>query len=238
VTGGNKLVKNESPEIVVGKSKFAELRPKHVEFMAKIPHNVCICKTHGNMDTLLQGIAKLRNDAPRSGRALIESQVCDRKNALCMLSACDSCNGRFIIATDSIGDEQVAENVKWRRWEDIGGQPVQVDVTVSLKEAVDQVNDFLPDYKLHCFLKDEQSTFFKESKNEIPEGRAVLQIDFAVNYALLSQDEVQSAHWSHSQVRLFTAVAWMKDGLKSLVVISDDLSHDKFVVWSMLKNVI
>ena len=32
----------EYPDVKVGKSKFAELRPKHVQLSSKLPHNVCL----------------------------------------------------------------------------------------------------------------------------------------------------------------------------------------------------
>ena len=65
----------------------------------------------------------------------------------------------------------------------------------------------LNDYKCHCLVKDQQSKLFRKSKEIIVEGEAVLQIDFAENYAAVTQDEVQSAHWNHHQIMIFTAVA-------------------------------
>jgi len=46
---------------------------------------------------------------------------------------------------------------------------------------------------------------------------------------MVAEDEVQSTHWSHQQVKVFTAVAWMHDGCQSFAVISDDVNHDKIV---------
>lgn len=34
-----------------------------------------------------------------------------------------------------------------------------------------------------------------------------LQVDFAENYATVIQDEIQAAHWAHTQITIFTAVA-------------------------------
>ena len=42
-----------------------------------------------------------------------------------------------------------------------------------------------------------------------------MQVDFAENYAAVSQDDVQSAHAIY------------------FVVISDNLNHDKYAVWSV-----
>lgn len=75
-------------------------------------------------------------------------------------------------------------------------------------------------------------------KAELQPGNAVLQIDYAENYSLISQDEIQSAHWGHSQVTLFTACVWYPEGVKSYVVVSDDLTHSKESSWLFLKVII
>ena len=233
------LFKEENPDVHVGKSKFFEFRPKHVKVMAEIPHNVCICKIHGDMDSLLQGIGKQKPQTPRSGRVLLETIVCARENADCMLNTCNKCsNAEFKVDLNDTNDDEEDATVNWRKWEDVGGRPVQVDVSMSIKDAAAQVNALLTDYKTHAFIKDQQSSWFKTCKNEIPVGRAVVQVDFAENYAAVSQDEVQSAHWNHKQITVFTAVAWLSDTCKSFAIISDDLNHDKFAVWFMLKMII
>jgi len=83
-----------------------------------------------------------------------------------------------------------------------------------------------------------KSQLFKTSKEDIQLGHAILLVDFAENYAAISQDEVQSAHWNHKQVTVFTAVAWLKIGCQSYAVVSDDLDLDKYAVWAMLKIIL
>ena len=38
--------------------------------------------------------------------------------------------------------------------------------------------------------------------------RTAVQIDFAENYAVKEQDEIQSAHWSNKQITVVTGVVW------------------------------
>lgn len=237
------IFKKENLNKKIGKSKFYELRPKHVLTMEEIPHNVCICKVHGNMESLLEGINKVYHDAPRFGHKLIEGLVCDRESAACMLSTCQVCSKKqFLVISaedeDSQSDEDDGKQIKWRRWEEVSGRPIQLDVLLSGAEACCKVNDLLNEYKAHCFIKDQQSKYFKHCKVDIDEGQAILQVDFAENYATVSQDEQQSAHWNHSQVTVFTAVAWLKDECKSFAVVSDDLDHDKYAVWAILKVIL
>ena len=52
-----------------------------------------------------------------------------------------------------------------------------------------------------------------------------LQLDFAENFSLVSQHEVQSAHFDKPQVTVFTASVVLGSESKNLVVISDYLEH-------------
>lgn len=56
--------------------------------------------------------------------------------------------------------------------------------------------------KYHSFAKNLQSEKFEARKQSRIEFE-VLQVDFAENYSLESQDEIQSGHWSHEGVSLF-----------------------------------
>lgn len=66
----------------------------------------------------------------------------------------------------------------------------------------------------------------------------ILQIDFAENFAIFNQDEVQAAHFGYDQVTIFTACAWLPSGITSMGIISDCLQHDKYSVWVYLKELI
>jgi len=236
VMEAHQLFKIENLDVKIGKSKFFEFRPKHIQPMSDIPHNVCICKLHGNIDSLLQGISKVYSQSPRTGRELIASLVCQRDNPSCMMNTCTECsNIQFALDSDK---QDCEDSVKWRKWTESEGRPVQGNVLMSLEDAVDEVNGMFNDYKCHCLVKDQQSKLFKECKENILEKEAVIQIDFAENYAAVTQDEVQSAHWNHTQITIFTAVAWFQNGCKSFVVISDDLNHDKVTVWAMLGAIV
>lgn len=66
-----------------------------------------------------------------------------------------------------------------------------------------------------------------------------MQIDFAENFALTAQDEIQSAHWHHEQVTVFTGMAWLSDKqVYSFAIISNYLSHDKYSVFVFIKNIV
>ena len=65
----------------------------------------------------------------------------------------------------------------------------------------------------------------------------VLQVDFSENATFLEQNEVQSAHWTHKHVTIFTAHAWInKHGKQSFAIISDSLNHTKNAVYIFMSK--
>ena len=65
----------------------------------------------------------------------------------------------------------------------------------------------------------------------------LLQFDFSENAEIQEQDEVQSAHWWHLQVTLFTACAWVNCECTSFTVISDYIHHDKYMTVMAILNI-
>jgi hypothetical protein len=69
-------------------------------------------------------------------------------------------------------------------------------------------------------------------------GKAVLQIDFSENASIIQQDEIQTAHWSHEQVTIFTAVVWCNDRKWSYAIVSDYLEHDKLAAAKFIDTIV
>ena len=69
----------------------------------------------------------------------------------------------------------------------------------------------------------------------------VLQVDFSENVTIVSQWEIQSAHWNHGQATLH---GWIKAESKetvaesrSMVIVSDDLNHTKYSIYVFMQHV-
>lgn len=90
---------------------------------------------------------------------------------------------------------------------------------------------------MHFLIKNVQSEYFQNAKENLTSEEAIVQIDFAENYGLVSQDEIQSAHWCHGHVTLFTCCIWTTDKLHSVVIVSDELSHSKYTVHVFLQKI-
>ena len=66
----------------------------------------------------------------------------------------------------------------------------------------------------------------------------IIQIYFSKNYQKFHQDEVQPAHWSYSQILIFTCCIWSTTGVYSICLVSDNLSYDKFAVHTFLAKLL
>ena len=69
-----------------------------------------------------------------------------------------------------------------------------------LAEVAKQIDYF----KQHTFIKCKQADSLEEKRRAVNGHSIVAQVDFAENYIATDQDEIQSAHWNHSKVTLFT----------------------------------
>ena len=63
----------------------------------------------------------------------------------------------------------------------------------TVSEAVDSLMEKIPTFLTHVFVKREQSSCFQEKLSNIPDGNAVIQVDFSENYSFQQQGEIQSA---------------------------------------------
>ena len=85
------------------------------------------------------------------------------------------------------------------------------------------------------FLKN--SAYFKERKQSLKEGEAVLVLDFAENYSFVVQDAAQGFHWNNSQATIHPFVFYYYDRAtqsvkhKSYACISDHMTHDTAAVY-------
>lgn len=65
-----------------------------------------------------------------------------------------------------------------------------------------------------------------------------MQIDFAENYRIIYQNEIQSAHFNYNQVTIFTCVAWILNKPQSYAIISNSLKHSKIDVFIFLTKIV
>lgn len=223
--------KEVHPRITIGKSKFAELRPKHIKLFDEIPHNVCVCSYHENMRLLLLALKPVI-DIPTKFSAFINQIVCDSSSQICMSLQCDNCKENIAcFKPQSTVENEPIKYVQWQKTDKLE----KVYIFSTVKEAFEELKSQLKYFLMHTFVKRNQSKVFEYLKSNVDKKNIVIQLDFSQNAALLHQNEIQSAHWVHSQATIFTAYAWIdKEISLGIVIVSDSLNHTKTTIYKFV----
>ena len=243
----------EYPNVKVGFSKFASLRPKNVVLLGGSgTHSVCVCTIHQNVKLMLEGAKISSLPAFRclvsddfSGKIsyhhLLAITACNPPNPECYLGQCEFCGdtqqlkAKILEVFESLNIDEVT----YKAW-------VTVNRT-SLETTCKSVEDFatalcesLPQLQRHAFIARSQAAYMKTIKDGAMEGKVLIVGDFAENYSFVLQDAAQGFHWNNNQATIHPFVIYhrfpiasdMTSSLKSLsfVIVSDCLTHDAIAV--------
>ncbi|CAF2039332.1 unnamed protein product [Rotaria magnacalcarata] len=229
----------ENPTIQVSRSSFQGLRPCNVLYKSLTPHNVCVCVYHENILLLLKSL-NLHVQGLRSVdlHSFIKILVCEDNNEFCMFNNCSKCVNNFKnkIENKIIDSKSI---IKWTLWSTSPeGRAVKIDYEGSVVECVNVLSNKIKDFLFHTFVKRQQSQFFEMSKTNVTDKRCLLQVDYSENYSIVEQNEIQSAHCSKKQLSIFTAHFWAQSTTQSMVLVSDDISHNKYTVSKCIEHII
>lgn len=230
------LFKADNPDYAVGVSKFASLRPKHVLLTSKLPQNVCGCKYHNNAILLLDSLHRKYPDVvPVYSSDFIEKCVCNASNEDCMSGNCEMCSDGKLFSQQICAkiNELSGSNtpLNWYQWEEDSNKflsKVQHEGTV--QQSLDTLSSQLPRFTWHVFIKREQAKSYDKHKDMaklLDSDSCVVQMDFAENYTVTFQDEIQSAHWRQRQVTVYTVMIYHRNTTVSRIIVSDCRDHDK-----------
>lgn len=215
------IYKKECTGEPVSKTTFYGCRPSHIQLSSKMPHNMCVCVHHANFCFLLDGWSQIIKSFPGGHQNFLESVCCNIGNENCMSNRCKKC------ITDLKNDlvplahfRQMDENIKWKHWRKVEDRITLTDTVAPFSDLIHEIEVQLPLFKQHFFVKRAQQNHLDITKNNLKEGELVLQIDFAENYRIVFQNEIQSAHFSYNQVSIFTCVAWTFNNIQSYAIIS------------------
>lgn len=232
------LYKNEFTIESVGKSFFYQHRPSYIQLIDKMPHNMCVCKYHANFAFLLESCAKVIPTFPNTFERFLQLVCCNVLDENCMAENCQNCVRD--IEHDLIPlrfHKEMEKNLKWKYWRKMDNRLTLSYTIGTLSELIREIEAQLPIFKLHSFVKQCQQRYFNDKKINVTPDEVVFQIDFAENYRLVNQNEIQDAHFSYQQVTIFTCVAWLFGKSKSFAIISDKLTHNKFDVYCFITKI-
>lgn len=102
----------------------------------------------------------------------------------------------------------------------------------------------LREFRKHVHRVNVQYGQSRRLKEILPSNHAICHMDFVENYTCGFAEEIQSAYFDKNTVTLHPVVIYRKDETenevkhKSLVVVSDELSHTSSTVFAIMKQVI
>ena len=217
-------------DVKIGLSKFCSLRPEIVKLQTDIPLNVCVCRYHANIDFIVDSIFKLHHTFPKCYKELLNICCCDINNEQCMMGDCEKCANKVCIEFIETLVEFSDANATWFQWQQTEEKVEKVSISGTIHDALQALSDLLKYFKFHCYVKQVQAAYFRQCYSNQKDDYVTIQVDFSENATMFHQNEIQSAHWAHSQVAIYTAVVWTSVGTFSYAVISSYLSHDKYSV--------
>ena len=98
------------------------------------------------------------------------------------------------------------------------------------------IKNKIPTFLSHVFIKRQQSTYFEKVKSTLDNETLCLQVDFSENFKMDIQDAIQNSYYSKNSVSLFTSYVWYSNGGQSFVYVSNNLTHDKFCISTILDH--
>ena len=236
------MFKESNPDIKIGRSKFSELRPKHVLLSSQLPRNVCLCKYHENFIMAVNTLNKEFGHIPKYDHDLPAKLVCAAATDDCWFNRCPTCSDAKLARGIFLLEESKAAT--WYVWGKDGDDKLCKMVKEGTTDDLfDHLCSILPEFLQHCHVKRNQADSYNKEREavgceEFDKSFALLQVDFSENYTCMFQDEIQSAHWKQDQVSLFTAALWFDGKLHPTVIASDDLNHGKETVVSYIDHLL
>ncbi|CAF1546445.1 unnamed protein product [Adineta ricciae] len=234
------VFKNEFSNINISHSKFFALRPKWVKI--NCPSQGCLCIYHENFHLLLEAWNN-RNDVDWDLQQLTDCILCTSTTESCYTEQCDDCGDRSpsdIMRLTCKGDIDDEDNeVRWFNWIRTSGKVSLQETSGSMATLLSKIDEQWAVILYHHHVKEQQKYFIHEIKQRSSDqDYVVITCDFAENYTLVAQREVQSAHWNQQQVAIFTIHVKIGDLHLNVAAISDYLNHDTVFVHCCQKTIV
>ncbi|KAI8514059.1 hypothetical protein Bbelb_083830 [Branchiostoma belcheri] len=133
---------------------------------------------------------------------------------------------------------------EWKRVEVDGKKKIKIVTSeVDTTTFCDKFKEEVPMFRQHVAHANEQYSQLKRLKENLDQHNIVIQMDFAENYKVKSNDEIQSAYWNCDMVTLHPTVVYFKseDGElqhESICIVFDEMGHNSATVFAILQRVV
>ncbi|GFR80390.1 (S)-beta-bisabolene synthase [Elysia marginata] len=224
--------KKENPDVKIGKSLFASLRPSHILPVSDKDHNVCCCKYHENLELLGQGLKTLIPALPDT-KTLLNMTVCDPDNVEFNLGDCARCDPAVALLAAHFFQSELSCFIY--QWNDKHRKEIsEMSISTAQTEWIYQLKQL----RGHAFIAKVQLQKKKHFAESLQSNKIILHEDFSENFAIKQQNEIMAAHWDKHGATVFTAVLTTDTRCHSYAVISDENRHYKFSVVTFNKAIL
>ena len=230
------IFREKNPNSKMSETKFYTLRPKWV--LIDPPKEGCLCVYCANFELCLIALKNLKKDTTFNAKLvreeLFSTIMCDSSSDKCIFDECKECPGpdEISAALLNLPNEEEVQFALWNNGE-------LEKRTTSLNGFLIILREWTMKAKKHFRIKKVQQEKIRTIKEEIKSDpkKIIIHCDFAENWRVILQNEVQSAYWKTTQLSIFTAVCYYGDEAKSFAVVSDDTDHDTAHTLMALKRI-
>jgi len=122
------MFKEENPEIKLGVSKFASLRPQHILLSSQMPSNVCTCVYHENFMMALSALHAVVPSVPSYDKDFAASCFVNPEVDSCWFGHWDHENTCGFQVKYPLPDDDAEKNIKWMKWEEQNGRLIKNEI--------------------------------------------------------------------------------------------------------------
>ncbi|CAG9798207.1 unnamed protein product [Chironomus riparius] len=228
------------PQIQISLSKFCELRPQNVKLFTEEIQYSFKCVYCENAKFLFNAIAPFIADFRNSLDDVMFKFCCDKENYPCISGECPICRDHKDTLIGILQVDCMDKVVTYQEWRKNGGYTEKItEHAATVRDVVEKIISGLKRLKMHIYLKKIQQQFFYDIKHTQSPKSATMVVDFAENYSVKGQNEVQSSYFGRKQISVFTCVSWIgQEQHESFAIINDNIQHSKEQVYFYLKLII
>lgn len=236
------LFKEEFPSIKISFAYFCLLRPLYCVFITNLSsnHNVCVCVHCHNIQLMLESLRYMKSkskDIPTTYREIFTKMLCQNPTEDCRDNECFECPGYNKIDNKIclFLNECKIDSIRVKQWVHLQGKYEIIEREFTKDLFLKTLRDaYYTNFRKHFYTALNQSDFFRHLLKNLKEGELLANLDFAENYCVTTQDEIQSAYFGKKYITVhpFSVYGRVNGEIvhESLATIAESLQHNTAAV--------
>lgn len=213
----------ENPGITICRATFSTFRPRYILLANFASKQTCLCSRHQNFCLKLRAMKTSGFPTTENPDGFVKCQNLESIDALLQVN--------------------VTPKIKYSVWEKVQEEgKYRFKLLQKEKDFEDFKEMFkreFAEFEAHVKRVQHQFKEMSELRKDLPEGHALVWMDYAENFTCSSVEQPQSAYWNSAMVTLHTTVAYLPQETKhSIVAVSDEMSHGPDTVYAILKKLV